>query len=103
MNNNSLDEIDRLIIEKSKDLQVTKNRTLTTVVVGFLFLIFYCGAVFVFEDRMCLLLIGGVYILITIFEKYSYGQTVLLYKKLIQKLSFNTDDRGTEPRQTTKP
>lgn len=89
-----LDDLDRALIRKSTNLQVTKRRMIWSAVTGVLVL---TGVVTLraASDKadaffwICLVLVcGGTY------ERIMYGQAVLMYKRLVAKLSARSENKG---------
>lgn len=89
-----LDEVDRALLQKSADLQVTRRRMVWSLVTGMIVLagIVALRALKGKADAffwICLVLVcGGTY------ERIMYGQAVLMYKRLVAKLSARAGNKG---------
>ena len=82
----NLTSTEEQVLTRSYDTSLTKRRQVMVVVVGALAL---AGAVVVpsaIEDRSMISWIMGLYVVVTVAEKWAYGNGVLLYKSVIRKL-----------------
>lgn len=84
MKNIKFTEIEKIIIEKSTDISVTKKRLSQVLIFGLLSI---SGLIYLFVNEMYkVLLIGSIlYMIITLFEKIGYGKAVISYKSVINK------------------
>ena len=74
------------ILARSYDTSLTKRRQVMVVVVGALALAGVVAVPNVIEDRSMISWIMGLYVVVTVAEKWAYGNGVLLYKSVIRKL-----------------
>ena len=81
----TLTDIDRMLIQKSQDLHVTRKRTLIVLLFGVLVVALLVAARLLGMTEL-IFWASLVYVVITTLDKASYGFAVRLYKQLITKL-----------------
>lgn len=91
-NNNDLTPMERVILDHSRDLAVTRRRRTTVVVTGLTTAMLLAFAAYVTQSWMFALGVSLVYITVTIAEKVAYANAVLSYKRLIQKLNARVEE-----------
>jgi len=82
-----LTNIDKVLLEKSKNISITKKR-IKMVILFSIISIFFTAYIYFndFSPKFITILLL-IYILITAYEKVSYGFAVIGYKNLIQKMN----------------
>lgn len=91
---------ERLVLERSGDLSLTRRRL--RMVVGSAVLL--CAALIVVSPLMqswqFLLFFAVAYVLLTAWERVAYARTILTYKSLIQKLASRIERLEAQPAST---
>lgn len=96
-----LDEMDLILIEKSRDLEVSRRRTKIVLLFGVIVLagMFIAHA---FEGTSEIIFwVSVVYVAITTLDKASYGFAVRAYKKVVFKLAIAQGLIEEEGKQST--
>lgn len=82
-----LSPLERSFLDRSGDTSVTKRRNRMAMVTGGILIASFCVAALVSQSLVLVLVVSVVYMLASIFERIAYGNAVIVYKRLIQKLS----------------
>jgi hypothetical protein len=82
-----LSPLERSFLERSEDTSVTKRRNRLALVTGGFLIASFCVAALVSQSLVFVVVVAVVYMFASIFERVAYGNAVLVYKRLIQKLS----------------
>ena len=82
-----LNPIEKLLLERSEDLQLTRRRLRLVVISGVLL----AAALIVLSPLVgsweLLLFFAVAYVLVTTWERVGYARTIIAYKRLIRKLA----------------
>ncbi len=87
-----LTPLEQEILNRSSDSDVTKRRKLIVLFAGSLTAVVIGALLLWFESRAAAAAIGVLYVVVTTGEKWAYGNAVLGYKSLIQKLAKRIDE-----------
>lgn len=96
-----LSPAERLLLERSADLALTRRRLRLVVVSGGLLIVTLIVAAPLLASWELLLFFAVAYVLVTTWERIGYGRTILVYKGLIQKLVGRLE--AVEPRSDPPP
>ena len=88
----ALTAIEKRIMDNSHDIAKTKRRIKTVIIAGLMSLALTCYVAFVLKSSGILALMLIVYLIVTMIEKVGYGNAVIIYKGLIQKLRARIDE-----------
>jgi hypothetical protein len=93
-----LDARERRFLERSADLEATRRRVRTVLISGTTFAILLVAAGLLTRSWILLLVVSVLYVLITTWERVTYGGATLVYKKLVQKLRARIEEFEGRPR-----
>jgi hypothetical protein len=82
-----LSPLERSFLERSGDTSVTKRRNRMALVTGGVLIASFCVAALMSQSLVLVIVVSITYMLASIFERVAYGNAVIVYKRLIQKLS----------------
>lgn len=88
---------ERLVLERSSDLALTRRRLRLVVVSGSLLVVVLVVASPLMRSWELLLFFTVAYVLVTMWERVGYARTILVYKGLIQKLASRLEALETSP------
>ncbi len=91
-----LDPAERMLLERSADLALTRRRLRLVVASGALLVVALIVAAPLVASWELLLFFAVAYVLVTTWERIGYARTILVYKGLIQKLAGRLE--AVEPR-----
>lgn len=89
--NLSLTQTDRMLLERSSDVDLTRRRLRLVVVSGLLLTAALVVTAPLLRSWEFLLFFAVAYVLVTTWERVGYARTILAYKGLIQKLASRID------------
>lgn len=82
----NLSEVEEKFWEASKDITKTKRRIKSVLIAKLLFVISLCAFAFLTRSYLFVLGIALLHVILTLYEAIGYGNGVIVYKTLIQKL-----------------
>ena len=82
-----LTEVERLILERSADSEVTRRRLRTSLLTALLLAILLIVVTLYLDWPWPLVAAFLAYIALTTYERWAYGRMVMLYKGLVRKLA----------------
>jgi len=85
--NSRLTVADKMLLERSSDLQLTRRRVRVVVASGLLLAAALIVTAPLMESWQFLLFFAVAYILVTTWERVGYARTILAYKALVLKLA----------------
>ena len=78
---------EKMLLERSSDLKITRRRVRLVVISGLLLAAALVVTAPLMESWRFLLFFAVAYILVTTWERVGYARTILAYKSLVQKLA----------------
>lgn len=87
-----LNAIDKLLLERSSDTDLTRRRLRAVIVSAILLIAALVVAALLTRSWELLLFFAVAYVATTAWERVAYARTILAYKGLIQKLAARVDE-----------
>lgn len=98
-----LDPAERLLLERSADLALTRRRLRLVVLSGALLVVALIVTAPLLASWQFLLFFAVAYVAVTTWERVGYARTILAYKGLIQKLASRLETAESGPEALTGP
>ena len=87
-----LSELEKAILLRSADLDVTRRRRTTVIVTGLTAALLFALVAYTKRSWQFVLAVALVYVAVTLVERVGYANAILAYKGLIQKLKARIEE-----------